>query len=184
MSYITVGTKNAAKLAAVEEILEDYPDLSGFQIRGKEVDSGVSDQPISLKEIIEGAINRAKGVFEDSTYSIGIESGLMEVPYTKTGYMDVCVAAIYDGLEFHLGLSSAWECPVEVTRLIMEEGLDMSQAAHKVGLSANMALGSQEGLIGVMTKGRLLRKEYTKQALTTALIQLEQDIQNQKHHDS
>lgn len=173
---IIVGTTNKAKIAAVEELLQEYPDFKESDVEGKSVASGVGDQPRSLKETIEGAMNRAKAAFEACDYSIGIESGLMEVPYTKTGYMDICVAAIYDGKEIHLGLSSAWECPPEVTRLIMEEGLDMTQAANKVGLSQNPALGSHEGLLGIMTKGRILRKEYTKQALAMALIQLENDV--------
>lgn len=177
---INVGTTNAAKIAAVEELLQEYPDFKKANVQGKKVDSGVGEQPRSLKETIEGAINRAKAAFEHCDYSMGIESGLMEVPYTKTGYMDVCVAAIYDGKEIHLGLSSAWECPVEVTRLMIEEGLDMTQASNRAGLSDNPALGSHEGLLGIMTKGRILRKAYTKQALEMALIQLENDIHYQQ----
>jgi non-canonical (house-cleaning) NTP pyrophosphatase len=37
-------------------------------------------------------------------------------------------------------------------------------------------LGSAEGIIGVLTKGRLTRKEYVKQAITMALINLENSI--------
>ena len=171
---IKVGTKNKAKLDSVIEIIEDYPHLKNSEIEGVSTDSGVSDQPKSLEETINGAINRAKGIFLDCDYSIGIESGLMSVPMSKSGYMDVCVCAIYDGRECHLGLSSAWEFPdPSVTNLMINDGLDMSQAINKAGMTKNENIGSAEGVIGILTKGRMTRKEYTKQALRTALIHLE-----------
>lgn len=171
---INVGTKNKAKIEAVIEILQDYPHLKDYEIEGLEVTSGVSNQPKSLDETIDGAITRAKNSFKDCIYSIGIESGLMQVPKTKSGYMDVCVCAIYDGNECYLGLSSGWEFPdVKVTNMILNEGLDMSEAINKAGLTKNPQIGSAEGAIGILTKGRLTRKSYTKEALRTALIHLE-----------
>ena len=171
---IRVGTKNKAKIDSVIEIIEEYSHLKESVVEGVSISSGVSDQPKSLEETITGAINRAKGIFIDCDYSIGIESGMMSVPMSKSGYMDVCVCVIYDGKECHLGLSSAWEFPdTAVTDLIMKEGLDMSQAINKVGMTKNENIGSEEGAIGILTKGRMTRKEYTKQALRTALIHLE-----------
>jgi inosine/xanthosine triphosphatase len=172
---IIVGSTNKAKVEAVREILCDYPHLAHAEVRGAHASSDVSDQPKSLLETITGAMNRARGVYGDADYSIGIESGLMEVPHSKSGFMDICVCAIYDGTEFHLGISSAWEFPdPKVTALMIEEGLDMSQAINKAGLTTNPNIGMEEGAIGILTKGRVDRKAYTKQALRTALIHLEQ----------
>lgn len=171
---IKVGTKNKAKIDSVVEIIGEYPHLANSEVEGVSVLSGVSDQPKSLEETINGAINRAKNSFENCDYGVGLESGLMLVPKTKSGYMDVCVCAIYDGKEYHLGLSSAWEFPnKDVMDLIIKEGLDMSQAINKAGMTNNNKIGSEEGAIGILTKGRMTRKEYTKQALRTALIHLE-----------
>ncbi len=172
---ITVGTTNKAKLDAVVEILKEYPHLAQAEVSAVKTASGVSDQPKSLAETVDGAINRARAAFAECDFSIGIESGLMEVPKTKSGYMDVCACAIYDGKEFHIGLSSAWEFPdPKVTALMVDKGMDMSQAINHAGLTSNAAIGAAEGAIGIMTKGRMDRKEYTKQALRTALIHLEQ----------
>ncbi|OGI15235.1 hypothetical protein A3K63_04145, partial [Candidatus Micrarchaeota archaeon RBG_16_49_10] len=143
------------------------------EVIGIEVDSGVPEQPKSVDEVVRGAMNRAVGAFKDCEYSFGIEDGLMEVHGTKTGYMNICVCAIYDGKNYHIGLSSAFEYPREVTRLVLEEGLDINQAAHKAGLTKKTKVGSAEGVIGILTHGRLPRKEYTKQAVTMALIHLE-----------
>src|SRR3989344_517192 len=158
---INVGSKNKVKVGAVEEILKDYTHLARAKISGVDVDSGVSAQPKSFEETIQGAINRAKDSFKDCDYSIGLESGLMNVPHSKSGYMDVCVCAIYDGKEFHIGLSSAWEFPKkEITASILNEGLDINQAMYKAGLTEKKHIGSEEGAIGYFTKGRMDRKEY------------------------
>lgn len=170
---IKVGSTNNIKVEALKEILRDYPHLKGAAISAVEVLSGVADQPKSLEETIQGAMNRAKDAFKDCDYSFGIESGLMAVPNTKTGFMDVCVCAIFDGKEHHLGLSSAWEAPKEVSGYMLNNGLNMNEAAYKAGLTKNREVGSAEGLVGILTKGRLTRKEYTKEAIRTALIHLE-----------
>lgn len=171
---ICVGSKNRSKISAVREAVEDYPALKEALVVGVEVESGVSPQPKSLKESIEGAMNRAKRAYRSGcVLSFGLESGITRVPYTKTGYMDLCACAIYDGKEFHLGLSSAFEYPQKITRLIVEKGLDATQAALEMGLTDNPKLGSARGIIGILTKDRMVRKEYTKQAITTALIHVE-----------
>ncbi len=171
---VNVGSRNKAKVDAVAEILLDYPHLAESVVEGVETSSGVPEQPMSLEETIRGAMNRATGAFKNCDYGVGIESGLMAVPYTKSGYMDVCVCAIYDGKEFHLGMSSAWEFPDKrIMEAILKEGLDMSEAINRAGLTKNPNIGSAEGAIGILTKGRMGRKEYTKQALRAALIHLE-----------
>ncbi|MFA5163079.1 MAG: inosine/xanthosine triphosphatase [Patescibacteria group bacterium] len=170
---INVGSKNPVKVQALEEILSDYPDFKGAELTIVETPSGVSDQPKSLDETVQGAMNRAKNSFSNCQYSFGMESGLMAVPNTKSGYMDVCVCAIFDGEEYHLGLSSAWEAPKKVTEMMLREGLDMNDAAYRSGFTDNLKVGSAEGLVGIMTKGRLTRKEYTKEAIRTALIHVE-----------
>lgn len=170
-----VGSTNKAKVSAVVEILKDYPHLAHAGVTSLKTDSGVSDQPKSLEETVEGATNRARAAKGDADYGIGIESGLIAVPKTKSGYMDICACAIYDGKDFHLGLSSAWDFPdPKITDLIMNHGMNMSEAINHFGLTSNPDIGSAEGAIGIMTKGRVDRKEYTKQALRMALIHLEQ----------
>lgn len=70
---IIVGSTNKAKVEAVREILCDYPHLAHAEVRSAHASSDVSDQPKSLEETITGAMNRARGVYGDADYSIGIE---------------------------------------------------------------------------------------------------------------
>ena len=170
-----VGSTNKAKVAAVNDTLKDYPHLADAEVAGAKTDSGISDQPLSLDETIMGAMNRARSAFTDCEYSVGIESGLMAVAQAKSGYLDVCVAVIYDGSEFHLGISSAWEFKdTSIITSMIKEGLDMSQAIQRAGMTSNENIGSEEGAIGIVTKGRVDRKAYTKQALQMALIHMEE----------
>ncbi len=171
---VKVGSTNNVKVEAVREILRDYPHLAHAEVETCETDSGVSAQPKSLEETIEGAINRAKQAFKNCDLSVGLESGLMSVPKSRTGHMDVCACAIYDGREFYFGLSSAWEFRDRaIIDSMLGGGLDMSEAINRAGLTTNPKIGEEEGAIGILTKGRLTRKEYTKQAIRMALIHLE-----------
>ncbi len=170
---INVGSQNNVKVSAVREAIRDYDFLSNTDVSGLNVSSEISEQPKSVDETIRGAINRSRNAFQNCNFSFGLEDGLMRVPNTKTNYMNVCACAIYDGQNYHIGLSSAFEYPHDVTKLVFEEGLDINQAFHRVGLTKNPKVGSSEGAIGILTHGRLLRKEYTKQAITMALIHVE-----------
>lgn len=171
---IRVGSLNQVKVGAVRQILQDYARLAHASVDGVRAESGVPAQPTSLEETVRGATNRARNAFRDCEYAVGLESGLMRVPGSKTGYMDVCVCAIYDGKEFHFGLSSAWESPdKKILQMITEGGMEMDQAINWAGLTRNPAVGSEEGAIGILTRGRLNRREHAMQALRTALIHLD-----------
>jgi len=170
---IIVASKNSVKVDAVREVISQYKFLADAKISSAVVASGVSEQPKSLEETVKGAVNRAIGAFEFCDYSFGIESGLIEVPYTKTGFMDTCACVIYDGRQTHIGLSCAFECPASIMQTVMQERCDLNHAFQKAGLTSNPKLGNADGAIGLLTKGRITRKDYTKQAIMMALIHLE-----------
>ncbi len=170
---INIATKNPIKVKAVQEVIKNYPMLTRAKVVKYKASSQVQEQPKSLRETVRGAKNRAKNAFHNCNYSIGLESGLIKIPDTKSGYMDTTVCVIYDGIQFHLGLSSCFEYPTKATRLVFEKGVDMNKALHLLKLTKNKKLGSAKGAIGLLTKNRLTRKEYTKQAIVTALIHLE-----------
>jgi inosine/xanthosine triphosphatase len=172
---IMVATKNKAKLQAVKEILADYPHLKDATVEALDIPSGVSEQPLSLEEIMQGAVNRARSVYSAGVdYGIGIESGFMPVPLSKSGYMNICACAIFDGRIFHSGLSSGFETPdVEIMRLTANKGMSFDQAANHTGFTNDKDIGKNDGIIGVLTKGKVNRKEYTKEAIRTALIHID-----------
>ncbi len=173
---IAVGTTNRAKVEAVQELILDYPNLASAEIVSVPVSSEISDQPLTLAETIQGAKNRARNAFTECgncQYGIGIESGLIEAPGTQTGYMNISACCIYDGTDSFIGLSTAFEIPPHVLEYVLKEKCNLSQACLRSGISQNSHIGSEEGLIGILTDGRVDRKKYTKECLATALIQVE-----------
>jgi len=134
--------------------------------------------PITIDQIVKGAMDRVEQAFIDGDYGVGIEGGLMEVPATKTGYMEVAICAIYDGKQFHLGLSPGFEWPQSIIDLITKKGLDGSQAMREAGFTSHEKLGTAEGGIWIFTNGKMNRKEYNKLAVMMALIHLE----NREHY--
>lgn len=173
---IAIGSTNKIKVQAVEEVAREYSIIADAELLSFEVSSGVSEQPLSLNETVQGAKNRAKNAFEacgQCKYSIGLESGLMEIAESKTGFMEFSVCCIYDGQEFYFGQSCAFELPQQIIDLITNQKLDLCEACYQLGLTSNPQLGAAEGIIGILTKGRITRKDYTKQSIMTALIQLE-----------
>lgn len=179
---IIVGSKNPVKINAVKECISDYYFLKEANVSGVEADSLVGNQPKTLELTIKGAMNRAKTAFEHgANLGIGIEAGLFKVPYTKTEYMNAEVCAIYDGKEFHLGMSSAFEYPRKVTETAIKENIEISDAAKKCGFTSKTGaekLGQGEGMIGLLTKGRLNRTTYGMECVRMALIHLE----NSEHY--
>ena len=174
---IHVGSMNQVKIDAVKETIKDYDFLAGSEVYGFDVDSGVYKQPRSLEETLGGAKNRAIAAFRhlsyECDYGFGIESGLIEVPNVKQRYLNTCACVIFDGTLYSLGLSSCFEYPQEVMDLVLNDGLEINDAVHKLGLTDNPKIGSAEGYISVLTNGRINRKNYVKQAIMMALIDLE-----------
>ena len=170
---IGVGSTNQVKVNAVKEVAALYDMFSGAEVVPVETSSGVSEQPLSITETIDGAKNRARAAYAGNNFGIGIESGLIEVPHTKTGMMDTCACAIFDGKEYHIGLSPAFEYPIKVTQTVKDEGVDINEAFYKHKLTDNPKIGSADGAIGFLTKSRIKRIDYTKQAIMMAMIHLE-----------
>jgi inosine/xanthosine triphosphatase len=103
---IHVGSKNISKVGAVENVVRRYEMFEGAEVVGVEVPVEQFGHPKSLEETVAGAVARAKTARSGADFGFGLESGLLAVPQSKTGYMEVAVCAIFDGTEIHLGLSS------------------------------------------------------------------------------
>ena len=162
---IHVASRNKNKINAVREVFPSY------QVKGMECKSGVREQPLSLDETIEGAIFRAKSVFGDCEYSVGIEDGIAPVPFTHSGYMNFCCCAVYDGKWVFLGLGPAFEYPPQCTKRVVDEGITISEAFSPI--SNKPEIGYEEGIIGWLTSGKISRKDYTKHAVEMARIQMD-----------
>jgi inosine/xanthosine triphosphatase len=173
---IAIGTKNKTKIQALQEALEEVQCFDDFEMLSFAVPSGIAEQPLSLEETILGAKNRAQASFLSPSltpkYGFGIESGLVEAPRTRTGFLNICVCSAYNGKEYSTGFSTGFEVPLPILRRVLEDKLDLSQACIASGISSNEKMGEEEGLIGILTKGKVNRLEYTKECIHAALLQI------------
>jgi len=170
---ISVGSKNPTKINAVVEAIKKFDKVKDAEVISVDVNVETFGHPKTLDETIEGAIQRASAAFQNCDYSVGIESGLMATPKTKTGFMQTGVCAIYDGKNYHLGLSPAFEWPTKVFDGIYNKGLDGSQAFKAVGLTTEEKVGTTVGAVNYLTNGSIDRTECHRLAVVMALIQIE-----------
>ena len=173
---IHVGSQNKTKVQAVKDAVALYPHIfKDAEIVGVDVRVDLFGHPKTLKETIEGALTRAKHSFTPGCdFSFGLEGGLMEVPYTQTGFMEVGACVIYDGKRFHLGLSPAFEWPVKVNEMILAGKADASQAFKQLGLTHHEKLGNEAGgIVGYLTDQKLTREQFSLYSIIMAVIQLE-----------
>jgi len=174
---ICVGSLNPTKISAVKVGFGKYfKKIEVFKIKA---DSKVSNQPIGMEKIINGAINRAKTALDylmneinekKDTFGVGIEAGLVPVPHSSTGYMDFQFCAIIDEKrKISLGSGIAFEYPQFVINRILEKN-DL-EIGHIIGkLAGNLNLKNELGAISFLSKNRIKRSEILTQAVICALL--------------
>jgi len=123
---------------------------------------------------LEGATNRAHAAFaayDGCDYSIGIESGIIDIPdIERSLFMNIAFAVIYDGKEIHVGTNGCFEVPPKMMDLVYNQGMEMCDATHTVGLSRDRNIGREGGVIHILSKGWIDRRNYLHQAIGFALM--------------
>ena len=170
---VHVGSKNKTKVNSVEGVFNKSAKFAHAEVVGVSVEVPEFGHPKSLQETVEGAMARALQASKGADLGVGIEGGLMAVPHTKGGYMEIAACAIYDGVEYHLGLSPAFEWPLAVLDGILNKGLDGSQAVAAAKMTNEEKLGTNLGTIHLLTNGRTDRTEQNSFAVMMALVHLE-----------
>lgn len=169
---VHVGSTNKTKINAVSTAFAAHERFKNADVVGVAVDIPEFGHPKDIDETVSGAMERAKQAFHNCDYGIGIEGGLMAVPHTKTGFMEVAACAIFDGTTYHVGLSPALEWPKVALEGILEKGFDGSQAFREAGLTDHPKLGLEGGIIAVLTNGSVDRTLQNSMAVQMALAHL------------
>ena len=171
---INLGSKNPVKAGALAEIVKEYPILVNASVNSFEVPSGVSSQPKSFDETIQGAYNRAVGAFKNCDYSFGIEGGFVDIRWIGEDYSNLTACVVYNGKRHFLGLSSGFQVPSKISEIIKTEGVELDEAVKRAGITSHSRIGYTDGgFVGILTNGRVTRKDYIKQSIRMALIGIE-----------
>jgi inosine/xanthosine triphosphatase len=135
MMRVAVGSMSDSKLQAVKlGLVLLSPDLlyGDWTAIGVDVQSGVSDQPMSDEETIEGATNRALRALDQSEADIafGLESGLQE-GVNDSGWFGTGWVAVVNR-QFKFGMASTFR--IAIPSKLMEHvlaGDEMAVACEK-----------------------------------------------------
>ena len=78
-------------------------------------------------------------------------------------------------------MSCAFEIPKAIMTHVLgtaaeggSPGMDLAKACNASGITSDPRLGENGGLIGILTRDRVTRGAYTRQAISMALIHTEQ----------
>lgn len=174
---LCVGSHNPTKVNAVKFAFKKYfPEFEIFKIKA---DSGVSNQPIGLDLILKGAKNRAELAIsflinekqkKTNIFGIGIEAGLVKVPYAKTSYMDFQFCVIMDeDKTITLGSGIGFEYPQSViNEIFSNQETEIGTVLGK--LAGNMNLKNEAGAISFLSKNTITRTDILSQAVICALL--------------
>ena len=167
---VAVGSTNPVK---VEGVRRAFRLLGCVEVLPVHVETSVGPQPITLRDTIRGAVERAVKALSsirEADYSVGVEAGLFQLPPTLTGYLEVQVAAIAD-LEkgVTLGFSPGFEFPLRVVEAVTGGKVVEAEEAMEE-LSGIRGIGEREGAIGFLTRGYIDRTKLSELAVVAALI--------------
>lgn len=164
---VVIGSKNPTKVDAVQSAFSrSFPDQL-FSYNPISVSSGVSDQPMSDEETLNGAVNRAKSCKElhpDFDFFVGLEGGCSFMGNDL--YAFAWMVVMRDN-EISKAKTSTFLLPPEVASLV-SGGMELGHADDKVFGRTNSK--EKDGAVGILTKGLINRAEYYEQALIMALI--------------
>lgn len=167
MIKFAVGSENPVKVSCVADAIRElWPDALAI---GVTTSSGVSAQPASDAEMVEGALNRARMALAstpDATHGAGIEGGILDAVEGMWAYAWIVVID-RDG-RIGRGQTGRFLLPEGVANLIRIEGLELGEADDRFFNRSNSK--QLDGAIGILTDGRIDRAALYKPGVIFALI--------------
>jgi len=166
---VAIGSSNPAKVSAVKDAFKLYLPDNTFEFIAIEVDSGISDQPMSDNEAYKGARERAKQAIEQTgaDYGVGIEGGIQEI---KGHWVVGNLAVVVDRHEKEgFGISTRISVPANIMKHVHKN----KNLSHATQLEHGIEdIGKKQGILGMLSKGLITRSSASKDAVIGALSSL------------
>ncbi|WP_096152910.1 MULTISPECIES: DUF84 family protein [Bacillus] len=151
---VVIGSRNPAKIKAVENAIKALG--LHLTVIGKEVESGVSAQPMTDSETLQGAKNRAFNCStEDETvFAIGLEGGIDIV----NEQLIVCNWGALVDKEGNVFLASGARIPLpDHFQAELKGGRELGQIMND--FCNRNDISKKEGAVGIFTNGAINRIE-------------------------
>lgn len=166
MIRILVASQNPVKIEAVKDGLQAFLN-DEIEITGVSVPSGVSDQPMSEAETLQGASNRVSKLIDlhpGYDYYVGLEGGVEE---TASGLMAFAWMVISNGERIGKARTASFFLPPKVAELV-HSGMELGHADDVVFAKTNSK--QQNGAVGLLTNDVITRKSLYLPAVQMAFI--------------
>lgn len=152
---VALGSKNPAKMKAAEIAFKKVFPKKTIKIIGVDVKSGISSQPMSDRQSIRGAVNRAKRALKQvkgADFGVGMEGGVHKIgkKWFESGW--ICVVDKKD--KIGLGTSARWEMSGKVMGKLEGKG-ELSRVFEDLARIENAK--DVGGVMGLVTKNILPR---------------------------
>ncbi|MBI1282379.1 MAG: non-canonical purine NTP phosphatase [Anaerolineaceae bacterium] len=177
MKLIVASTNPVKIQSALHGFRLMFPDQI-VTTEGVSVPSGVSDQPMSDEETLQGAFNRASSIrasHPDADYWVGIEGGCEEKHSELWTFAWVVVQSslprlrgrVREGVLTGKARTGAFMLPQEVASLV-RQGVELGIADDRVFGRSNSK--QSNGAVGLLTADLIDRQRYYEHAVILALV--------------
>lgn len=167
LKKVIVASANPAKIKSVQTAFEQVFHDEFFEFQGVESPSGVSHQPMSEKETLQGAANRIDFInsyHPDADFWVSIEGGLRK---NNSNYEAFAWIIVKNEIQTGKAQTATFELPKEINKLI-DQGLELGHADDKVFNRKDSK--RKNGSVGILTQNIIDRSEYYRHAVVLALI--------------
>jgi len=164
---VIIASKNPVKVQATQAGFSQMLTDIDFDFEGVAVLSGVSDQPMSDGETLQGAKQRAmhaKEAYPDAHFWVGIEGGIAIEDELMTAFAWIVVIGKEGSGQAKTG---TFVLPNKIANLV-KEGKELGEADDLVFGKTNSK--QKSGAVGLLTDDLIDRTSYYTQAVILALI--------------
>ncbi|MCA9387101.1 inosine/xanthosine triphosphatase [Candidatus Dojkabacteria bacterium] len=168
MKKVIIASKNPVKIETTKLGFGQMFKDQKFEFEGISVPSNVSDQPMSNKETVEGATNRAlnaKKEQEGADYWVGIEGGLEDEKGKLVSFAWIVIINKHGYVS--KSRTSDFTLPDRVSELI-HQGYELGDADDIVFKKENSKQAN--GSVGILTHDVITRTQLYEHAIIMALI--------------
>lgn len=168
MKTVIVASQNPVKIDTTHQGFTKMFPGESIQVKGLDVVSGVSNQPMSDNETFQGAINRAHNARDakpNADYWVGIEGGLNETD--KGVECFAWIVIVSKSGQIGKGKTGSFFLPQMIIALV-KQGKELGEADDIVFNRSNSK--QKSGSVGILTDDIITRTSYYEQAVIFALI--------------
>lgn len=173
MKTVIVASTNPVKIQAARAGFTRLFPAETFAFETCTVPSGVSDQPLSSRETLQGALNRARAArdrFPHAAYWVGIEGGVEDAPEGSLTGGEMCAfawVAVLSAAQVGKGRTGLFFLPPRVAELV-RAGKELGEADDIVFGQINSK--QSNGAVGLLTGDVIDRARFYVPAVILALI--------------